>query len=274
MQSHGFCEVTTPHVVPAGAFESMIDCLEVHSKNLSGELHTSPEIAMKCLLAECELPIYQICRCFRDDPRSQVHFPEFTMLEFYEPHRRYEDVLRLTKEYFELLSGRALEWEARTVTELFDEILGIDLKECIDLKALVAQAQNRRLCTVTETDTWEDIFFKIMLTHVEPHLDPSRPTIVRDYPPAFCTLLEMAVSGWVERFEIYWQGMEICNGGTELVDIVRLKERYERESRAREKLGKRRHPYPRELFEKISAMPPMAGVAIGLERLSMCLDRN
>ncbi|MEZ4750194.1 MAG: amino acid--tRNA ligase-related protein [Bdellovibrionota bacterium] len=104
-ESRGFYEVVTDHVVPAGAFEACLDTLKVEWAQGRGELHTSPEIEMKRLLAEGSGSIFQICQCFRDDPDTGVHRREFSMLEFYEVGANWEKVMELTKALITELSG-------------------------------------------------------------------------------------------------------------------------------------------------------------------------
>ena len=125
--SRGFFEVQTDHVVPAGAFEGTLDTLRVSWRGGTGELHTSPEIEMKRLLAADRLPIYEICRCFRDDPATPIHRREFTMLEYYRVDADYRRCLAEMRELLTELTGRALPFEEYTVAELVREKTGIDL---------------------------------------------------------------------------------------------------------------------------------------------------
>lgn len=271
--SNGLFEVTTPNIVSVGAFEATLDCLSVSSVHRSGELHTSPEMMMKCLIAQAPVSIYQICRSFRDDPPGPVHFPEFTMLELYKLYSRCPDVLQLTLAYFEYVAQKTLHWEEMTVASAWERFAGICLDKNKDRSSLAGSAS--RLVHVTEHDSWEDIFFKVMITHIEPRLEPSHPTVLFDYPAQLCTLLEVNEhTGLTERFEIYWHGMEVCNGGTELIDAGAMRRRYESESRLRIRASKRPHPYPADLDRAMASMPPMAGVAIGLDRLNMCLEQD
>ena len=271
--SNGFFEVTTANLVPVGAFEATLDCLSVHSMNASGELHTSPEMMMKCLMAQAPVSIYQICRSFRDDPPGPVHFPEFTMLEFYKPYSRCPDVLQLTQAYFERVAQKTLPWDEMTVASAWERFTGIRLEKNKDRRGLADSVS--QLVHVTEHDSWEDIFFKVMITHIEPSLGPQRPTVLTDYPAQLCALLKVNENtGLTERFEIYWHGMEVCNGGTELIDAGAMRHRYESESRSRIYAGKKPHRYPVGLERAMASMPPMAGVAIGLDRLNLCLEKD
>ncbi|MBI4406093.1 MAG: hypothetical protein HY537_18180 [Deltaproteobacteria bacterium] len=269
----GFLEVTTPHLVSAGAFESTLDPLSCKWSNGTGELHTSPEFEMKLLLSEIRLPIYQICQCFRDDPPSPVHKIEFTMLEFYRPFVQYESTQTEMKQLLSTVSGRDLEFKEYTVNDLVLSCTGLNLQNLSE-EELRQQVDEKQIVSVSSDDAWEDIFFKIMLEHVEPRLDPAIPTLVKDYPKRVCALADInPVTQVAERFEIYWKGMELCNGATELTNLPQLMERFNQESRIRRLAGKNPHPSPDRLILALKkGLPPCSGVAVGLDRLFLCLS--
>lgn len=244
----GFVEVTTKHLVPAGAFEGVIDTLQVPGR---GELHTSPEMEMKALLSKSGLSCYQICRCFRDDPlETGIHGKEFTMLEFYSMGSDYGSIRRLM---IELLSavGYGGKVTEKTVTELMGGTLP----------------------PAKTGERWEDTFFRRFLEEVEPKLPADPPTLVKDYPAQIAALAALNSDGkTAQRFEIYWKGMEICNGCVELGDAKELAERIEQEQAVRKAAGKAPHPRPKGLEEALErGLPDCAGVAVGLDRLFKCL---
>lgn len=270
MDSQGFYEVTTPCLVPVGAFEACLETLKVPPH---GELHTSPEFEMKHLLSEEALPIYQIAPCFRDDPPSPIHLKEFSMLEYYRPGWGYERILDLTKDLFRGLSEESWEFTEWRMVDAVREFTGIDLQNIEDAASLRAQMMKIGMQVGESTEGIEDLFTRILIDKVEPALDPDRPTILRDYPKFQSTLLVVnEKTQLAERFEIYWRGMEICNGGSELNDLRVLLERYENESRLRTAEGKLPHGKPLRLSGAIQkGLPKMAGVAVGLDRLFRCL---
>jgi elongation factor P--(R)-beta-lysine ligase len=246
----GFTEVTTRSLVPAGAFEGVIDALKVSFGTGKGELHTSPEMEMKGLLAETGLSCYQICRCFRDDPDTGIHGREFTMLEFYGVGETYDGIRRCMTELLNHLGYRG-PIEEKTVLDLLG---GRSPKPAAD-------------------ERWADAFFKLFLNEVEPNLPPDPPVVVKDYPAQIAALAQLNPDRQTaQRFEIYWKGMEICNGCVELSDLTELRERIEDEAAIRVESGKEPHPYPSRLVEAMEkGLPPTAGVAVGLERLFKCL---
>lgn len=270
--SRAFLEVFTPSLVPVGAFENAIDPLLVHFQGGTSQLHTSPEIEMKVILSEEKSAIYQICKCFRDDPDTAIHFKEFTMLEFYRPHCDYTATRKDMKDLIEALSGEALYFEELSVQHAFQKFAGIELTQMSSVEAFLKSALAQGISSLGARDTWEDIFFRVMLEKIEPALDPKIPTFIFDYPASVSTLSKPKNGLWGERFEVYWQGMEICNGASELTSSEVLKQRYEFEKKEREKAGKSPHPFPQRLQDALAALPPCSGVAVGLDRLFWALQ--
>lgn len=267
-----FTEVTTDHIVAAGAFEAVIDPLSVSLGAGSAELHTSPEMEMKVLLAKSELPIYQICRCFRDDPPTGVHLREFTMLEFYRPGATYVETREDMRALFRELSGQDLEMRQATVEELVRQYSGLELRQ-LSRRDSFARALFQLGIESTPDDDWQDLFFRLMIDRIEPNIDPAVPLLLYDYPLPIAALSRRSPSQEVaEKFEIYWKGMELCNGCTELGDAEELAVRFQNERTTRKNRGLSPHPYPSRLFESVAELPkPSSGVAVGLDRLFACL---
>ncbi len=272
-----YLEVMTNHLVTAGAFESTLDCLKVNWSSGTGELHTSPEIEMKRVLAAHGESIYQICRSFRDDPATPIHRVEFTMLEFYRMGFTLEQLIEETLQLFSSLAGpRSLKPVHASVTRLLKEKTGVDVLVHAQTESLYAAAKSVGYGSAEKSDTWEDLFFKMVLDEVETTLPPAMPVVLTGYPVRVSPLSRAGEDGnTAERFEIYWHGMEIANGCTELWSADELERRYEKESRAREAAGKPRHPYPQTLIEAAKKdIGIVSGVAIGLERLFFALEKG
>lgn len=270
-EEKGFLEVFTPCLVPAGAFENAIDTLKVKGLTESSELHSSPEMAMKQVLAKEQCAIYQICHCFRDDPDTSIHLKEFNLLEFYRPHCDYQTTQKDMKDLLCLLTGKPLQFFETSIESLFEDRLHFKLSDYPETQALKEQAQIAGIKDLSESDSWEDIFFRLMLDKIEPSLPRETPSLLYDYPASVSTLA--APKGfWGERFEIFWKGMELCNGATELISSDLLKSRYEFESRLRHLAGKTSHPFPTNFLNALSHLPPCSGVAVGLDRLFWCLQ--
>jgi len=277
LDARTYLEVMTNHLVPAGAFESTLDCLKVNWSTGSGQLHTSPEIEMKRVLAANEASIYQICRSFRDDPATPIHRVEFTMLEFYRMGFTLEQLITETLDLFRALAAPSLPKPVHaSVTARLKEKTGIDVLAHDEVASLYAAAKSFGYASAEKSDTWEDLFFKLVLDEVETTLPPESPVLLTGYPVRVSPLSRAATDGkTAERFEIYWHGMEIANGCTELWSADELKRRYEKESLAREAVGKKRHPYPATLIEAASKnIGVVSGVAIGLERLFLAIEKS
>lgn len=260
MVSRGFLEVSTANLVPAGAFEAAIDTFKVSIGSETWELHSSPEFEMKYLVSETKRSLFQITKCYREDPiETGVHLREFTMLEFYRVGGTYRDVLEDTKAIFENAAGATLPFREITAEEALKNTTGFTFDTL----------------PVEKSDTWEDAFFKALIEKIEPSFPHEIPTIFIDYPGALCALGKLSKDRrTTERFEIFWKGMELCNGCTELADSAELENRYHIESASRRRMGKAPHPYPNRLSEAFSrGLPDCAGVAIGVDRLFWALHR-
>jgi lysyl-tRNA synthetase class 2 len=125
--------------------------------------------------------------------------------------------------------------------------------------------------TVTDQDSWDDIFYKIFLTHIEKHLGVGVPTFLYDYP-AHMAALAVKRGKVCERFEAYIQGIELCNAFSELNDAVEQRERFIEEKQERVSTGKNDLPLPEDFLKAMEAgMPKAAGNALGLDRMFMIL---
>lgn len=262
----GYLEVETPHRIPAPAPEIHIDALP------SGAwyLHPSPELCMKRLLAAGYEKIFQICRCWRQGERGRLHLPEFTLLEWY---RSDCDYLGLMEECEELIRtvalvlgmGRSLRFQG----------IGIDLSA--PWERITVRDAFKRYATVTAEEALSrDRFDETMVEAIEPRLGVGAPTFLYDYPSQRASLARLKADDpeTAERFELYLAGLEIANGFTELNDPVEQRKRFDEEGAMRRALGKAPYPTPERFLLELETMPPSAGIALGIDRLTMIfLDR-
>lgn len=267
----GYLEVTTSSLVKTGAFESTIDPLRVQSLKDSWELHTSPEMEMKRLIALSPANMFQVTKCFRDDPDTDIHGKEFTMLEFYKMGANYLDIIRETKELFSLTNGSPISFKEVTIAELFQSFQ-LDLNQLTTKELFKSALIKHKLLECEENDSWEDLFFKMMIEKIEPSFDFGVAYIVKDYP-AVTSVLSKKIPNtiYAERFEVYWKNKELCNGCTEATDPLLLKSNFELENSKRKFSGKSYHPCPEEFFTSMKNFPECSGVAIGLDRLFHCI---
>jgi len=260
-QENSYLEVETPCRIPAPAPEAHIDAQP------SGEwfLHASPELCMKQMLAAGFPRIFQICRCFRQHERGGRHLPELTMLEWYTAGASYLDMMTQCEELFtavarDLGRGNALHyqgaivdlavpWERLTVNRAFETYAGVSVAESLE----------------------KGTFDETLALGVEPHLGNDRPLILYDYPAACGSLarLKPGSENLAERFELYIQGVEICNAFSELTDPHEQRIRFEREMVLREDTGKVVYPLPEPFLKTLTKMPEAAGNALGVDRLAM-----
>jgi lysyl-tRNA synthetase class 2 len=261
--SAGYLEVETPARIPAPAPETHIDAPP------AGDwfLQTSPELCMKRLLAAGYGKIFQIAKCYRDGERGDRHLPEFTMLEWYRPASDYRDLMA----------------ECEALLPFVLEALGRDAAlvyrgERIDLTApwerlSVAEAFRRFTPLTPEDALRKACFDERMALDIEPRLGRGRPTFLYDYPAACAALARRKPTDpdRAERFELYVSGIELANAFSELTDVDEQRRRFETARAERERLGKADYPSAEPFLAALGAMPPAAGIALGVDRLAMLL---
>jgi lysyl-tRNA synthetase class 2 len=252
-------------------------------------LRTSPEFACKKLLAAGEEKIFEFARVFRDRERGDLHLPEFTMLEWYRAEATFEAVITDaivviahaaqavgTRQFS--FRGRAAdpfaEAEMLTVAVAFEKFAGIDLLPTIagahgDRPALAAAAQGK--VRIADDDTWSDIFSKVLVEHVEPHLGQGQLTVLFEYPAPEAALARTTQhDGRVaERFEVYACGVELANGFGELTDANEQRRRFVDSMDEKARRYGERYPLDEDFLEAVAAMPDASGIALGFDRLVM-----
>jgi lysyl-tRNA synthetase class 2 len=261
--SAGYLEVETPARIPAPAPETHIDAPP------AGDwfLQTSPELCMKRLLAAGYGKIFQIAKCYRDGERGDRHLPEFTMLEWYRQAGDYRDLMA----------------ECEALLPFVLKALGRDAAlvyrgERIDLTApwerlSVAEAFRRFTRLTPEDALRTGCFDERMALDIEPRLGRGRPTFLYDYPAACAALARRKPTDpdRAERFELYVSGLELANAFSELTDAAEQRDRFAQARAERQRLGKADYPSAEPFLAALGAMPPAAGIALGVDRLAMLL---
>jgi lysyl-tRNA synthetase class 2 len=253
-------------------------------------LRTSPEFACKKLLAAGERRIVEFARVFRNRERSPLHHPEFTLIEWYRAHGRYEllmdDCLAVIARAAQAVATRRFSYRERsadpfaeaerlTVAQAFERHAGIDL-----LSTLTPQAgDSRRFAMLAHEagvdsaadDTWSDIFSRALVEKVEPHLGFGRATILYEYPAVMSALArpKPADPRVAQRFELYMCGVELANGFGEQSDPVEQRRRLSAEMDEKERIYGERYPLDEDFFAALAEMGSASGVALGLDRLVM-----
>lgn len=254
-------------------------------------LHTSPEFAMKKLLAAGETRIFAFAPCFRNREDGALHAPEFTMLEWYRAGQPYpalfDDcaaILRLAAE----ASGRtfwswkgsacdvALQPERLSVAQAFSAHAGIALLVDAAGDGLIgrdpfAREAGRIGIACAQDDTWSDVFSRVLTAKVEPRLGCGAPTILHGYPVAEAALARPDPQDprTAERFELYACGVELANGFGELIDPVAQRANLERQMAERQRIYGERYPIDEDFLAALAHMPPASGCAMGFDRLVM-----
>jgi lysyl-tRNA synthetase class 2 len=271
----GVLEVETPLLGSAAVTDIHIESLRTRYTGPGAAagrelwLQTSPEYAMKRLLAAGSGPIYQIARAFRDGESGPVHNPEFTLLEWYRPgldhHALMDEVDLLLAALLQTAPAQRLSYAAA-----FSRHVGLDPHRASDAE-LVAAARQRGLGSVGLAEDDRDGWLALLLTHaLEPRLSSSRPTFLYDFPASQAALARIRPGAppLAERFEVYVGGLELANGYHELLDHREQRARFERDLERRRERGLSEPPVDERLLEALRAgLPACSGVALGFDRL-------
>ncbi|MBR0845494.1 EF-P lysine aminoacylase GenX [Bradyrhizobium liaoningense] len=252
-------------------------------------LRTSPEFACKKLLAAGEPRIFEFARVFRDRERGDLHLPEFTMLEWYRAGAPYDAIMadcvvviaraaQATGIGMFSFRGRTAdpfaEPELLTVAGAFERFAGIDLLSTISdgqgNRAALAQAAADKV-RIAADDTWSDIFSKVLVEHVEPHLGQGRLTILFEYPSPEAALARVKAGDprVAERFEVYACGVELANGFGELTDAEEQRRRFTESMGEKQRRYGEAYPLDEDFLAAVAEMPEASGVALGFDRLVM-----
>jgi lysyl-tRNA synthetase class 2 len=291
----GFVEVETGILQISPGNETHLHAPRTELRDGAGQqgvtryLRTSPEFACKKLLAAGEEKIFEFARVFRDRERGDLHLPEFTMLEWYRAGASYDAVMAdsiVIAAHAAQATGIGrfscrgktadpfAEPELLTVAAAFDRFAGIDLLAGISDgdgdRAVLAGAANGKV-RVSDDDTWSDIFSKLLVEHVEPHLGQGRLTVLFEYPAPEAALARTKPSDprVAERFEIYACGVELANGFGELTDAEEQRRRFTQAMDEKQRRYGERYPLDEDFLGAVAQMPQASGTALGFDRLVM-----
>ncbi len=232
-------------------------------------LQTSPEYAMKRLLASGTGAIYQISKVFRNEEQGKLHNPEFTMLEWYHPDYDHHQLMRELELFLNLFGMNHC--EKASYAEVFLEHTGLNPHTC-DTNDLKSMAQQHGLSsTLEERSVLLDFIFSYKITST---LGNTRPLLIYDYPTCQCALAKLSdgMPKVAERFELFINGMEIANGFNELTEAEEQLARFEQELALRKKEKRLDLPIDHLFLDALKhGLPDCAGVAVGIDRLLMAL---
>lgn len=265
-------EVETPALSMAAASDPAIDSIAATVTCLEPAehyLHTSPEYAMKRLLASGCGDCYQICRVFRDGEIGRWHQPEFTLLEWYRvgwsEDQLMEEVAALINTIFEQHRTR------RPCTHLsyadaFRTYLGCDAHGPEEAIRAALLARGLDVPSQLHGDALLDL---ALAAAIVPRLEPNALTFINDYPASQAALAAIkSVSPAVAaRFEVFCEGLELGNGYRELTDAAEQRQRFEQDLQRRSAAGRATLPLDYDFLQALPGLPPCSGIALGIDRL-------
>ncbi|MSP04169.1 MAG: EF-P lysine aminoacylase GenX [Acetobacteraceae bacterium] len=280
----GFSEVETPYAVPSPGEEVHLRTFATEREATDGArtklwLHTSPEFAMKKLLVAGAGKIFQLARVWRNGEGSALHAHEFTMLEWYQPGLSFTGLMDQTEAFLRAalppivtsrgITTRLENFERLTVAEAFFQYAGADvLATADDAPALAAQAGAK----LREHETWEDLFFRLLLERIEPYLGRDHPIFLTHWPAAQAALARRDPTDprIAERFELFVGGIELANAFHELTDPVEQRARFLADRTRRQALYGEDWPLDEDFLAALThGMPASSGIALGFDRLAM-----
>jgi elongation factor P--(R)-beta-lysine ligase len=282
--ARGYTEVETPYAVPTPGEEVHLRPFATTREYPDGAredlwLHTSPEFAMKRLLVAGAGPIFQFARVWRNGEASGTHAPEFTMLEWYRPGASLDALIEETSDLLRavlppVVTCRGVRTDLSrirrlTLQDAFLRFAGADLLGIGEDAAALAAAAHTRL---REHETWEDLFFRLLLERIEPHLGRDHPTFLTHWPAAQAALARRDPDDprVAERFEVFVCGLELANAFVELTDAAEQRVRFEADRARRHALTGPDWPLDEDFLAALGhGMPPSAGIALGFDRLAM-----
>jgi len=266
-EAQNFVEVDTPSAVPSPGLDAHVSSWSaIPCKERSLFLVTSPEFHMKRLLSAGMPRIYQIGHCYRSEEHGPWHEPEFTMLEWYRAFATWEDTMADTEALLraaaEVIAGDEIQ---QLLEEPFERVSVAD--------AFAMFGGTRSALDLAESD--ELRYFEILVNAVEPALARyPRPVFLTHYPLSQSGLAQACPENerCAQRYELYFRGLELCNGFSELTDAVAQRQRFELELLRREKTGEPAYPIDERFLAALAeGVPASSGNALGFDRLVAAL---
>jgi len=294
--SADFIEVDTATLQVSPGNEAHLHAFATEALTTDGQtapfyLHTSPEFACKKLLAAGEKRIACFAHVYRNRERGPLHHPEFTMLEWYRVGEGYEqlmtDCASLLRLAADTVGAKTLSYRGATcdpfaeperisVAAAFEHYADVDL-----LSSVAADGSTDSDCLATELrrigmrvaddDRWADLFSRVLVEKIEPHLGFGQVTILDEYPVSEAALARPSARDprVAERFELYACGVELANGFGELTNAVEQRRRFEIEMAEKARVYGETYPLDEDFLDALPLMPEASGIALGFDRLVM-----
>jgi len=284
LEKKGFIEFETPILQPiAGGAIAKPFITKLEALNENFYLRIAPELYLKKLLVGGYEKVFEMAKAFRNEGFSLKHNPEYTLLEIYQAYADYRQIMALAREMVVYLAdqvkgkrrikfkGKTIDfnrWSKVTMRDAFLEKTGMDI-ETTSEGELRDYAQKEKI-VIDQGSSKGKMIDKIFGEKVEPFL--IQPTFIYDLPRSISPLAKDCPNkkGFVERFELYIGGFEVCNAYSELNDPIDQKERFIEQQKDRAKGDQEAHPYDEDFIEALEyGMPPAGGIGFGIDRLVM-----
>lgn len=288
--SRGFVEAETPVALYRPGQEPYlnpmpVEFLDPYLRPHRFYLRTSPEYALKKLLAAGYEKIFEIAKCFRNEESfGGTHNPEFTMIEWYRSPGTYMDFMNDTEKLFKYVGEKlgistlryknfeidlSRPWQRISVKNLWQEYIGVNLDDYLEIEAMRGLVQSLGY-QAQASDEYEDLFYKIFLNKIEPKLGVETPVFVFDYPASMCSLSKKCEDDerYAQRAELYIGSLELANGFGELLDAELQATNLRKDSALRERLGRPTWPLDSDFIAALVAgIKPAGGIALGVDRM-------
>lgn len=277
-EERDFVEVETPAIVPSPGLDVHLEAFEVRTPKgePAGWLATSPEYQMKRLLSAGAERIFQLCRSYRGEEHGRHHEREFTMLEWYRANATSNDVIRDTEELVVFVADAIAKkgdsppffpqestLGKRGLSPFAGPWLRLTVEEALQIHANVE---------IEPLASDEERFFRVWAEEVQPRLGIERPVVVTDWPSSMASLARLKPNGMADRFEVFFRGVELCNGFGELTDAAEQRRRFHQDQAARQAVGAPVYPIDERFLDDLGrGMPESGGNALGVDRLLMLL---
>ncbi len=290
LQNKLYTQIDVPALSPFLIPESYLEVFETEFQYFSNKqklyLTPSPELFLKRLMVQGLGSCYSLTKAYRNsEPGTSRHSPEFTILEFYKVHADYmdlaEDVLGLFRYIAQKLNGKEAirfrgkevhlsSWEKITVSEAFEKYAG--MKNILNQQDFMQQARDKQY--TVDGFSYADVWSQIYTQEVEPNLGKNgKPTIIYEYPKELAATAQFNTEKNVaERLEVYIDGVELGNCGNAATigaDWDDFERRFKEEDEIRRRTGKIQYPPDTDFVGILKKLPPVCGIAIGVERLAM-----